>query len=437
MSDKNKQPSKLFIIYAREDAEFRHELQKALTPLVRNNKIEIWAEIEIIAGESWEARIKEELKSADLIAVLISNNYFQSKFIHEVEIKEALARHERKETLLIPIIVRPCVWDIDETISRLQVLPSNGIPVDNQRYWGTDDLAWENVARGISISLKLLKDNSNPSERRVVLIQQEQFIDDDIDVKKRDLVETSVLPDSDYQHKRITDEKIKNTTENDTGEKQYNQNHDSPDKKTINKSKNNNMKLNVTNKSLIALAFLLILFLSYRYIANKDIVSPSPVVTTVASAVGIDSLKNQMLVAISNLKQSKYEEAIKLYKILVENKFEPENNQIILFEEAVKNHYSSLTSPGGSKIYFTYPFVQGMMRIHISSTGKISYVNRFGEKMAKDFDRGDDFGKDPAQKEYARVFEIKNVNHKTKKPFGNYFYIDNLGVCRFSCEIDQ
>jgi hypothetical protein len=436
MPESTKQPAKLFIIYARGDEDFRHELQKALTPLVKNNKIQIWSDFELIAGEVWEERIKEELKSADLIAVLVSNNYFQSRFIHEVEIKEALIRHERKETILIPIIVRPCVWDIDQTVSRLQVLPSNGIPVSNQMYWGANELAWENVARGISISLNLLKDNSNPSGRRVVLLQQ-QFIDDDVDVNKSGSVETSVLPDSDYQHKRITDEQIKNTAENDTDKKQYSQNQDSQNQKTINESKNNNMKLNFTSKSLIALGFLLILFLSYRYIANKDKPSPTPAFLPVAKPVNIDSLKNQMLVAISFLKQSKYENAIKLYKTLVENKFEPENDQIILFEKAVKDHYSNLTSPGGSKIYFTYPFVQGMMRIHISSTGKISYVNRFGEKMANDFDRGDDFGKDPAQKEFARVFKIKNVNRKTKKPFGNYFYIDNLGVCRFSCEIDK
>lgn len=181
-------------------------------------------------------------------------------------------------------------------------------------------------------------------------------------------------------------------------------------------AQNSTTKLIFISKILMILALLLILFLGYRYY-----ISPS----------------NQMQTAISLLEQSKYDSAMALYKKLIENNFKPSNSQIILFENAVINYYDNLKTPGGGKMYTSYKFAQGMLKIYIPSSGKISYVNRFGIKMKRDFDGGDDFGQDKSQKEYARVFKINNVNPRTGRVFGNYFYIDNMGVCRVSCEIDK
>ena len=44
-----------------------------------------------------------------------------------IELKRALQQHERREAVVIPIIVRPCGWDRAEPpISKSQAVPNNG-----------------------------------------------------------------------------------------------------------------------------------------------------------------------------------------------------------------------------------------------------------------------------------------------------------------------
>ena len=148
----------VFIIYAREDEPFRAELVKHLLPMSRAGQLRVWTDREIIAGEPWEPLIKKNLKSADIILLLVSSDYFQSDYIHDVEIKEALERHDRGEARVVPVIVRPCVWRSDPTVSRLQVLPTDGVPVNDTRRWPSSEAAWVDVVEGLSNTMTALAD---------------------------------------------------------------------------------------------------------------------------------------------------------------------------------------------------------------------------------------------------------------------------------------
>lgn len=147
-------PLKIFIIYSREDEQFKKDLQKHLLPLERNGEIDVWSDREILAGEEWDAAIKQQLKTANVILPLISSNYFFSDYIHEVEIKEALQRHENGEVIIVPIIVGACIWESDPTISKLQVLPKDGRPVE---LWSPQSSAYTDVVRGLKPIFQKLK----------------------------------------------------------------------------------------------------------------------------------------------------------------------------------------------------------------------------------------------------------------------------------------
>lgn len=166
------QPFRLFIIYAREDEPFRAELKAQLLPMERAGQVRVWTDRELIAGEHWEPIIKQNLKSADVILLLVSSDYFQSDYIHEVEIKEALERHDRGEAKVLPIIVRPCDWEADPAVTRLQVLPTDGNPVNDTRHWPSREAAWVDVVRGVRRTLQQLREERAEVERQAAVAEE-------------------------------------------------------------------------------------------------------------------------------------------------------------------------------------------------------------------------------------------------------------------------
>jgi internalin A len=68
----------------------------------------------------------------------------------------ALERHEAKEAVVIPVIIRDVNWH-SAAFGKLQALPRDGKAV---RTWGSDknarDTAWRNVSEGIEKVIKQL-----------------------------------------------------------------------------------------------------------------------------------------------------------------------------------------------------------------------------------------------------------------------------------------
>jgi len=140
------QPSSVFIIYAREDEQFLKKLLNHLRPLENAGRILVWSDRAINPGELWEEKIREALSAAQLILVLVSDAYFGSAYIHEVEIKRAIERQKKGEAKVLPIIVRACFYEDDPTIGDLQALPKDAVPVNE---WPSQDNAWKNVVGGL------------------------------------------------------------------------------------------------------------------------------------------------------------------------------------------------------------------------------------------------------------------------------------------------
>ena len=170
------QPYKVFTIYAREDAPYLEELRGQLRPLEIGGRIKVWSDREINPGVDWEQEIVQHLDTADIILILVSAAYYNSVYIHEKEIKYALARHEKGEAKVLPIIVRPVDFSDDPIISRLQVLPTDGRPVTDRRQWPERDDAWVDVVAGIkrTINLLLEAENRRVQEAREVVLAIER-----------------------------------------------------------------------------------------------------------------------------------------------------------------------------------------------------------------------------------------------------------------------
>jgi hypothetical protein len=136
---------KIFMSYAHEDEAMKTELDKALIMLKRSNKIEVWQDRELLAGQEWDKTIKDEISGADIILLLISVDFNNSQYIWDKELAVAMQRHENGDARVIPIILRECEWQ-DMPYGKLQALPGGAIPV--QKFARADE-AYTDIAKGI------------------------------------------------------------------------------------------------------------------------------------------------------------------------------------------------------------------------------------------------------------------------------------------------
>jgi TIR domain len=138
-------PLEVFFSYSHADEELRDRLEKALIMMQRAGLIAGWHDRRIGASEDWKEAIDSHLHSAQIILLLISNDFLNSPYAYDIEMKTALKRHDRGEAIVIPIILRPCQWQMGP-FARLQALPRDGKPVTT---WNDPETAFLNIADGI------------------------------------------------------------------------------------------------------------------------------------------------------------------------------------------------------------------------------------------------------------------------------------------------
>lgn len=138
-------PVKVFFSYAHQDEHLRDELAKHLKILERNGIIQGWHDRRITPGMEWKGQIDQELELAQIILLLISPDFLNSDYCWDIELRKAMERHEAKNAIVIPVILRQCPWKLG-AFAKLQALPKDAKPVTS---WPDRDEALANVADGI------------------------------------------------------------------------------------------------------------------------------------------------------------------------------------------------------------------------------------------------------------------------------------------------
>ncbi|HBK4768283.1 TPA: toll/interleukin-1 receptor domain-containing protein [Yersinia enterocolitica] len=100
----------LVFSYSHADEALLNELQKHLSPLKRMGKITTWHDRRIVPGQEFERQIDLYFSQADIILLLISSDFINSDYCYQVEMANALERHNRGEAVVIPVILRDCAW---------------------------------------------------------------------------------------------------------------------------------------------------------------------------------------------------------------------------------------------------------------------------------------------------------------------------------------
>lgn len=146
LKEAGEEPIRIFISYAQKDEKrFRLTLDIHLKILQRQGVIQTWHDRIIKPGTEWKDVIDANLEQSQIILLLVSSDFLASDYCYEIEMKRAMERHERGEAVVIPIIIRDCVWN-DTPFAKLQGLPKHGKAID---LWQKKDTAWRNIADGI------------------------------------------------------------------------------------------------------------------------------------------------------------------------------------------------------------------------------------------------------------------------------------------------
>lgn len=146
-------PLKLFFSYSHEDESFKNKLNKHLKMLQRLNVISAWQDRDISAGSEWEAEILGNLEQADIILLLVSDNFLASDYCWDKEMERALQRHEEGTARVIPIILKPVDGWYQAPFGKLQALPKDAKPIT---LWSNEDEAYTNIATGIRKTAEIM-----------------------------------------------------------------------------------------------------------------------------------------------------------------------------------------------------------------------------------------------------------------------------------------
>jgi TIR domain-containing protein/HEAT repeat protein len=117
-------PWRVFYSYSHRDSELRERLATYLAPLRQQKKIVEWHDRKIQPGADWDNEISGQLDSAHLILLLVSEDFLASEYCFGVEVERALARLKSGEASVVPILLKPCLWQ-ESRFSELQIIPRN------------------------------------------------------------------------------------------------------------------------------------------------------------------------------------------------------------------------------------------------------------------------------------------------------------------------
>jgi hypothetical protein len=149
----------VFISYSHKDRKYKDELMAHLSVLQRKGAVTFWSDEKMVVGMHMEDTIRGRLNNSQIVLLLISANYLASDFILNVEMKYVSQLADKKDKLVIPIILSPAAWEKINFLSKRKVLPDGGRPLATYTKAGRDKVFAE-IVKEIEKSILYIKSKS-------------------------------------------------------------------------------------------------------------------------------------------------------------------------------------------------------------------------------------------------------------------------------------
>lgn len=139
----------VFVSYSHKDEIWKDRLRPHLKMLEKAGRLTVWDDRAIDGGDTWYDEIKKAMEDAEVAICLISADYLASDFCNKEEIPYLLNRRKSDGMLLLPILIRQCLWEEIDWLEKLQMIPRDGksVATDFRDDW---DTPFKQVAKQIA-----------------------------------------------------------------------------------------------------------------------------------------------------------------------------------------------------------------------------------------------------------------------------------------------
>ena len=158
-----KPPKKVFVSYSHLNTNWLNRLRIHLSGLKHSGMIDDWTDQEILAGEKWDKKIKDNMEQADVFICLLSADFVASDYIWNTELKTVFEKIKKKNAKVIFIYVEPFDLGsikgskISDDLSDTTILDFEIIPKDINGHLKAAGL-WENENLALTTIVKRIRE---------------------------------------------------------------------------------------------------------------------------------------------------------------------------------------------------------------------------------------------------------------------------------------
>ncbi len=117
----------VFISYSHQDEAWNKKLLPQLESLKQAGiDLHVWHDRKIDGGDKWYPEIEEAMLNAAAAILMISPDFLASSFCVQEEVPALLKQQEEQGMLLIPVLLRKCVWRAHRWLKDRQMVPRDG-----------------------------------------------------------------------------------------------------------------------------------------------------------------------------------------------------------------------------------------------------------------------------------------------------------------------
>lgn len=127
--DTNVKSLNIFISYSHKNMRYKDKLLTSLEALRQSYNIEPWHDGKINAGGDIDENVKEELEKAQIVLLIVTDNFIASQYCMKIELEKAVERQNKGLAIVIPVMFQESVLSDSLSFFNNNRVPEDGRPI--------------------------------------------------------------------------------------------------------------------------------------------------------------------------------------------------------------------------------------------------------------------------------------------------------------------